>query len=249
MPDAISHLPGPEITEAIVLAGGLGTRLRDTVKGPKSLALVHGRPFLSYLLEYFQREGIRRFILALGLGNEDFGGFLEAERRRLDFLYDLSVEAEPLGTGGAIRLACARAWEPEILVLNGDSFFGIDLKALARFQREKKAECCLSLKAMESFDRYGRVELGPEGSLLRFQEKQFYPRGLINGGVYLLDREQFLAEPLPDKFSFERDYLEAGCGKRRFFGLVQDGFFYRHWGTRRLSTRPKRISPTISFPC
>lgn len=214
------------IKEAIILAGGLGTRLRSVIPDlPKCMAPVAGRPFISYVTDYFRRQGIEKFVFALGYKSEAFEDFLRTEFPPGDATYRLSVEKEPLGTGGAIRLACQQVSERNVLVLNGDTFFGIRLGELASFHHQKAAHCTLCLKPMQNFDRYGVVELGPEQAILDFREKQFYPEGLINGGVYALDAERFRTEGLPEKFSFEKDWLEKFYDIRRMAGLVQDEYF------------------------
>jgi D-glycero-alpha-D-manno-heptose 1-phosphate guanylyltransferase len=211
------------ITEAIILAGGLGTRLRSAVPDlPKCLAPVGGRPFIGYVTDHFRREGIERFIFALGYKSAWFDAFFEAEFPNGGF--DISLEEEPLGTGGAIRQACERATEKTVLILNGDTFFRIGLEALADFHAAKPADCSLCLKPMRDFDRFGVVELGNDGRVSRFREKQYYPAGLINGGVYALDKAALLQAEWPKVFSFEKDYLEAGREKR-LYGLIQDRYF------------------------
>jgi len=99
-----------------------------------------------------------------------------------------------LGTGGAIRLACQKAEPGTVLVLNGDTFFGVRVGELAAFHEKMNADCTLCLKPMEDFDRYGVVELKPDQGILHFREKQYYKTGLINGGVYALDTVRFLGE-------------------------------------------------------
>ena len=214
----------PMIREAIILAGGLGTRLRSAVPDlPKCMAPVNGRPFIAYVIDYFRQAGIEKFIFALGYKSEHFDNFLDSLLPAGS--YQLSVEQEPLGTGGAIRLACSRATEQQVLVLNGDTLFRIRPADLAAFHRERHAHCTLCLKPMQDFDRYGVVELDSGQRVSSFREKQFYHSGLINGGVYALDAVQFLQEDLPEKFSFEKDYLEKMYTSRRLFGLVQDDYF------------------------
>jgi D-glycero-alpha-D-manno-heptose 1-phosphate guanylyltransferase len=219
------------IKEAIILAGGLGTRLRSAVPDlPKCMAPVNGRPFVDYLIDHFLDAGIERFIFALGFKSGDFEGFLATKFRRGPASYALSIEKEPLGTGGAILLACReRALDGTVLVMNGDSFFNIRTDELAGFHSEHGADCTVCLKPMRNFERYGAVELEPDGRVRQFREKQFYPEGLINGGVYALDRNPFMKLELPEKFSFEKDYLEgtggAGFPGQRVFGLVQDAYF------------------------
>jgi D-glycero-alpha-D-manno-heptose 1-phosphate guanylyltransferase len=211
------------IKEAIILAGGLGTRLRSAVPDlPKCLAPVGGRPFMAYVTDYFRREGISKFIFALGYKSADFDAFFRAEFPHGN--YEISLEAEPLGTGGAIRQACGRVEGRTVLILNGDTFFRIGLEALAEFHAAKQAGCSLCLKPMQDFNRFGVVELAADGHVSRFREKQYYPAGLINGGVYALEKASLLQEEWPKVFSFEKDYLEAGREKH-LYGQVQDRYF------------------------
>lgn len=213
------------ITEAIILAGGLGTRLREAVPDlPKCMAPVNGHPFLYYVINHLQDEGIKNFIFALGYKSELIVQYLEENFPSLPF--KISLEKEPLGTGGAIKRACTLADEKSVLVTNGDTLFKIDVTELAGFHSLSGANCTLSLKCMENFDRYGVVELGEDCAITSFKEKAFYTSGLINGGMYALHVQKFLdEEALPEKFSFEKDYLEAYYDKRRMFGIEQDGYF------------------------
>ena len=214
----------PTIKEAIILAGGLGTRLRSSVPDlPKCMAPVGGRPFIGWITDYFRRAGIEHFVFALGYKSAAFDAFFRDYFPLRD--YTVSLEAEPLGTGGAIRQACTMAREKTVLVLNGDTFFRIGLAALSAFHEDRRADCTLCLKPMREFDRFGVVEQDTDQRVSRFREKQAYHEGLINGGVYALDRESFLREDLPPVFSFEKDYLEQMLDKRRIYGLVQNDFF------------------------
>lgn len=217
--------------EAIILAGGLGTRLRNAVPDlPKCMAPVAGKPFLSWLVEYSIAEGVENFIFALGYKSESFESFLRDQfpkwraQGHPHIGYGLSVESEPLGTGGAIRLACSHVSADTVMVMNGDTLFRVDAAGLARFHADKKASCTLCLKPMRHFDRYGVVELDAGGRIGAFREKQHYEEGLINGGVYALDVPRFLGEPLPEKFSFE-NWLERPAPNRDLYGLIQDGYF------------------------
>jgi len=220
-----THLaPRPVIREAIILAGGLGTRLRSAVPDlPKCMAPVGGRPFIAYITDFYRRAGIGRFIFALGYKSAAFDAFFEQEFPNGG--YAVSLEDSPLGTGGAIRQACTLATSADLLILNGDTFFRIDLAALSAFHVAHQADCSLCLKPMRDFDRFGVVELDGDFRVRQFREKQAYRSGLINGGVYALDRKSFLQEDMPAVFSFEKDYLEKKLEARRIFGLEQDGFF------------------------
>jgi D-glycero-alpha-D-manno-heptose 1-phosphate guanylyltransferase len=212
------------IREAIILAGGLGTRLRSAVPDlPKCMAPVAGRPFIGYIIDYFRQAGIEKFIFALGYKSEHFEEFLQ--KTLPSGSYDVSAEKEPLGTGGAIRLACGLAKEDTVLVLNGDTFFRVGLDDLSAFHTDRGADCSLCLRPMQDFDRFGVVELGEDQRVRDFREKQYYSSGLINGGVYALNRKRFLEEDLPSIFSFEKDYLEIFYTRRRLFGLIQDTYF------------------------
>lgn len=210
--------------ELIILAGGLGTRLRPTVKDlPKSMAPVSGRPFIEYIIQHFQSEGIERFIFALGFEAKPIQNFLLEHYPQLDMVF--SVESEPLGTGGAIKRACQYAKEENVAVTNGDTLFRINLDALWHLHQEKNADCTLSLKPMENFERFGAVELGRNQQIKAFKEKMHFDAGLINGGCYILKIAHFEAQMAPLKFSFEKDYLEKQVEKGSLYGQQQDVYF------------------------
>ena len=212
------------IKECIILAGGLGTRLRSAVPDlPKCMAPVAGRPFLSYVIDHFRQQGIEKFIFSLGYKHEAIQEFLDASYAAYDKQY--VIEKEPLGTGGAIQFACRQATEKNVLILNGDTLFSIQLPVLTAFHYQHNSHCTLALKPMQHFDRYGVVELQPNGAIKSFKEKQFYESGLINGGIYALQVAAFLNEGLPEKFSFEKDYLEKLYTTRPMYGIVQDEYF------------------------
>lgn len=213
-----------KIREAVILAGGLGTRLRNTVPDlPKCMAPVAGKPFLFYVIAYFQKQGIEKFILSLGYKHEVIENYIKTEFANDAFTF--SVENEPLGTGGAIKMATTQSSEKTVLLLNGDTFFKVDLNKLASFHHICGAHCTLSLKPMKHFERYGAVQINKDHSIESFREKKYYEEGLINGGVYALNVQKFQQERLPEKFSFEKEYLESLYTKRRMFGVIQDEYF------------------------
>jgi len=212
------------INQAIILAGGLGTRLRSAVPDlPKCMAPVAGKPFLEHVIDYFQQQGINEFIFAVGYKSEIIIDFVRSRYPQL--IADFSVEKELLGTGGAIRLAAGMARFKDVLVSNGDTIFKIDVKQLSDFHQSALADCTIVLKPMTNFERYGVVEISTGNKINSFKEKQFYETGLISGGIYALNVESFLKEELPQKFSFENDYLEALYKQRNMFGIVQDRYF------------------------
>lgn len=213
-----------QIKEAIVLAGGLGTRLRDAVPDlPKCMAPVNGRPFISFLVHHLVQQGITHFIFSLGYRSEDFIKYLSELLPSGN--YELVIETEPLGTGGAIQFAGSYARVENVLVVNGDSIFKTDISDLAEFHFVHNSYCTLALKPMENFERYGAVELNPDDTIASFREKQFYDKGLINGGVYILNIKRFLQEMFPDKFSFENDYLQKYYPHGKIYGMIQDAYF------------------------
>lgn len=212
------------IKEAIILAGGLGTRLRSVVADlPKCMAPVCGKPFLHYVIKVLQQQGIEKFIFAVGYKYQSIENWLTTGYPNLN--YQLVIEAEPLGTGGAILLACKKATEPEVLVLNGDTFFNVDVKSFVQFHSTHKSSCTLALKPMQNFDRYGVVGLNNDNSIASFKEKQYYQQGNISGGVYILNVSAFLKHSLPEKFSIEKDYLEKFYQEEKMYGYVQDKYF------------------------
>lgn len=212
------------IREAIILAGGLGTRLKDSVPDlPKCMAPVAGHPFLYYVIRNLQSQGITRFIFSLGYKYEVVEQYLHNHFPGLD--YACVVETIPLMTGGAIKLALSVAKDEHVLVVNGDTLFKVNLQEIEELHTRQKAECTLALKPMVRFDRYGAVTTGDDGRIIAFEEKKYLEHGNINGGVYLLDKKEFLANSWPEVFSFEADYLQLYCGVKNFFGVVQDRYF------------------------
>ncbi len=212
------------VKEAIILAGGLGTRLRSVVSDlPKCMAPVADQPFLKHVIRYLLSQGIEKFIFSLGYKHEIIEQFLSDEFPTLH--YQCSIEEDPLGTGGAIYLACKRAKDNNVLVVNGDTLFKADLKKASSFHLENNADCTLLLKPMQDFDRYGAVELDDDYSVSRFNEKQYFQTGDINAGIYILNVEQFIDKDFPEKFSFEKDYLEKYYTEGKIFGLIEDGYF------------------------
>lgn len=211
--------------ECIILAGGLGTRLQGVLEAgqPKCLAPINGRPFLEYLLRYLENQYCSRVILALGHHHLPILEWLKT--KAFFFRVEWSIEKEPLGTGGGIRKAALMCRDNDVLVLNGDTLFDIDLPGLMALHRAKNAAATLALKPMKDFERYGTVQLNEAGRITAFQEKQPCAEGLINGGIYALNRESLMRLPLPQKFSFEKDFLETHIADQYFAGFVQDGYF------------------------
>lgn len=208
---------------AIVLAGGFGTRLQKVVSElPKPMAPVAGKPFLQYVLDYLDRQGINQTVLAVGYLRETIIQYFGDAYNGITIKY--SVEDEPLGTGGAIKQACDLVEEENVFVINGDTFFDVDLAELFQFHISKNAFLSVALKKMEKFDRYGTVELNHENKITGFREKKYLDEGLINGGIYCLNKKIFPSS-IPQKFSFETEILEKEIQSGKIFGLESKGYF------------------------
>jgi len=210
--------------ECIVLAGGLGTRLRGTIGDfPKCMAPVNGQPFLHYIFLYLQQQGCTRVILSLGYQAQVVTEWLGTQQ--LPFEVSHVIETEPLGTGGGMQLALKAATSQHVAVLNGDTMFDISLSDLLEFHTRKNATTTLGLKPMHDFSRYGVVQIDRDDNIIGFEEKKERDHGFINGGVYIIDRHPFLAKNLPEKFSFEKDYLEAFLDEGKFYGMPAGDYF------------------------
>lgn len=213
--------------EVIILAGGLGTRLRSVVSEvPKCMAPVAGKPFLWYLLKYLTSFDVNRVVLSVGYLREVIFKWIDEVKDEFPFEFDYAIEEEPLGTGGGIKLALDKVNDERAFVLNGDTFFDVDLMQLYDAHVIGKKAITLALKPMRNFDRYGTVNMEPiTGTILCFNEKQYCEEGLINGGVYVISKNAQIFEGLGSKFSFETAVLESQCAKKQLLGVVQDGYF------------------------
>ena len=214
------------IKEAIILAGGLGTRLSGTIADelPKCMAPVNGRPFLDYLLQYLDDLGLKRVILSVGYKHQAITEHFGNAFGELQLEY--AVEKEPLGTGGALRLAMQQAREPLVLVMNGDTFFEVDVPKLINAHRSREAVITLALHEVDDVGRYGSVVIDQERRITGFAEKnQTAGKGLINGGMYVINKRYFISKELPEKFSLERDLLQKHYATDRIFGLICRQYF------------------------
>ena len=238
--------------QAILLCGGMGTRLRSVVADrPKPMADICGKPFLQYLLEMLRDKGITEVIFALGyMGEmiEDY--FQDGSAFGLKIAY--SYEEEPLGTGGAIRNALPKILEEEVLVLNADTYFPMDYQGLLRFHQENDGDFSLATRAIEDISRYGAVRRDPAGRILAWNEKMedggqqlgegskqpiegnaqqavsSSPKtlaGEINGGIYVM-KKSLIAEIPEGKQSLEQDCIPKWLSEgKRIFGLPFHGYF------------------------
>lgn len=214
-----------EPLELVVLAGGLGTRLHSVVGDrPKCMAPVCGNPFLYYLLRYVSHFPVRKVVLSVGYLREAVFDWVEENTEAFPFAIEFAVEETPLGTGGGIKKALSQCDSEKVMVLNGDTYYNIDLIAFCDAHEHGEKAISLALKPMCDFERYGNVEINANGLVTGFCEKKFCRKGLINGGVYLLKREGLL-DAMPEKFSFETDFLLHQVKKENVNGFVSDAYF------------------------
>lgn len=206
---------------AIVLAGGLGTRLRGVINDlPKPMAMINGKPFLHYVLLYLTQQKVKKAILSVGYKANIIEAYFGDKYLDVELVY--CKEEEPLGTGGGIKKAFE--YTPDFAwVLNGDTFFDINLQQLSDFHFETKADVSLALKQMENFDRYGTVEMHAN-RIVKFEEKKPLAEGLINGGVYFFNKTM-LDRVEEKKFSFEKEVLEKYVSVCQINGKAYRNYF------------------------
>lgn len=213
--------------EAIVLAGGKGTRLQSRVRDvPKPMAPVRSSPFLEHLFRYWIDQGVTRFILSVGHLHEKISSRFGDRFETASLSY--ALEREPLGTGGGALLALqqVRSNGPTLL-LNGDSFLELRLKDMLAFHVEKKSSLTLSLTSVAENTRYGAIRLDPTGRCLDMLPSPAPGPADVNAGVYLFD-PAFLARSKAPKaaVSLEKDLIPAWIERgEAVFGWKTGGRF------------------------
>jgi D-glycero-alpha-D-manno-heptose 1-phosphate guanylyltransferase len=212
--------------DAIILAGGLGTRLRGVVADlPKVLSPVNGKPFLDILLHRLNRSGkISKVILAVGyMADKIIEHYRDS--RTFNFSIAFSVETELLGTGGAIKKALGYSETDDILVMNGDSYVDVNFEELFAAHRARNAAMTIVVKEAPDAGRYGRVLIDADGRVASFEEKKAdRSGGYINAGVYLLNRNLFEGVATERVLSLEKDLLPVFLGGP-VYGFISHGKF------------------------
>jgi D-glycero-alpha-D-manno-heptose 1-phosphate guanylyltransferase len=214
------------LKEAIILAGGFGTRLQSVVNDvPKPMAPINNIPFLNYVFDYLKFYQIEHVVLSTGYLAEKILDYYKEEFNGIKISY--TKEETPLGTGGGIRLAMTKCTTKDVLVLNGDSFFDVDINIHYSNHVLKQANCTLALRKVDNAARYGTIQLGDLNALDAFKEKDSVEReGLINGGVYILNREIYLSKTeVNSAFSIEKDFYEKRIKELTIFGFEYNGYF------------------------
>lgn len=209
--------------EAIVLAGGFGTRLREVVSDlPKPMAPIGGKPFLAYLLENMAKNGINRAILSVGYMSEKIIEYFGNAYAGMELKY--CIEDEPLGTGGAIKKAIELIKGDHVYVFNGDTYLNFRIEELEKdwFKNKKSRIVCVNV---ESSKRYGALDIASDTGRIRgIREEGNIGPQTINAGCYLLNVQQF--ENFNEKkFSFEQDFLKKNLVKGGFYSYLTNGYF------------------------
>ena len=214
------------MTAAIILAGGLGTRLRSVLPDlPKPMAPVNGRPFLEHLMDYWIHQGVDAFVLSVGYKKEVIIDHFGSSYRSVPVHY--SIEDIPLGTGGALLLAARGLTEP-LIVLNGDTFFEVSITRLISFHKNKSADLSLSLFRPDDQHRFGGVELDESGALKSLSGESLGSQMLANGGTYFMCPKMLMYTGCAavEACSFERDLIPKFLAQgRKVFGTPFSGRF------------------------
>ncbi|MBF0387010.1 MAG: nucleotidyltransferase family protein [Candidatus Omnitrophica bacterium] len=207
----------------LLLCGGLGTRLRSvTGDAPKVMAEVQGEPFLDFLIRYLMRQGARRIILCAGYRAESLAGHYRDKFREIEVL--MSIEPEPLGTGGAFKNASALVKSELVFGLNGDCFTPLDYPAMLAAHHNKGALITLAGVRVEGNQDFGTIVMNERDEITEFKEK-FVTKDVqyISAGIYCFNRELFAMMP-QGKFSIEYDLFPGLIGKG-FYGVKVDAPF------------------------
>jgi D-glycero-alpha-D-manno-heptose 1-phosphate guanylyltransferase len=207
--------------EVIILAGGMGTRLKNVLNGePKCLARINGKPFLSILINQLLSFNVVRFIFSLGYGSESVKKYILENHNDIEYVF--CTEPEPLGTGGAIRLALEFSKHRYVFIVNGDSYFDIDIEEIFNFAKRNESPFTIALNRVSSNIRYGNVEINESNKIISFHEKKESKNVLINSGYYILDKNKINFSDYNYKFSLESDFFES-----KFRGIEINGIEFK----------------------
>lgn len=210
--------------EVIILAGGFGTRLKEVINNvPKCLAPINEKPFLFYQLEFLKKQGVRRFIFSLGYKSQMVVDYIEKYHNDIEAVY--SIESEPLGTGGAIRTALQLAKSNYILIVNGDTYFNINIDKFFNFAIENKNPFTIALFSVKENDRYGYVEVDQNFRVLKFHEKKKSKNVLVNSGFYIINKVELNFVDYKESFSLEKDFFEKVNSRNILFSILENEEF------------------------
>jgi D-glycero-alpha-D-manno-heptose 1-phosphate guanylyltransferase len=208
--------------DIIILAGGKGTRLKSVVSDvPKPMAIVNGKPFLYYIFNQLKNSHVDKTVISLGFMSEKIIDYINKE----NILCKYTIEEIPLLTGGAIRLALEETSQEDILILNGDTYFDLDLVAFYEFHKENNNDISIAVREMFNFERYGSIQIGHNNSITAFNEKVFQKKGFINTGYIFIKNHVINNFQVNQPFSFENDLLNVSIDKFKMGAFIGDGTF------------------------
>lgn len=183
------------------------------------MAPINGRPFLEYVLDYLYRNDINRVVLAVGYKAEIIKKYFGNKYKKIDIRY--STEDIALGTGGAIKKALGACKEDNIFVINGDTYFDVDLVRMMDFHKNAGSNISIAIKRMNNFERFGSV-IVEDNIIKKFEEKKPKVEGKVNGGIYIINRK-IMSKIQNNVFSFENDILESGL--YNLYAFESEGYF------------------------
>lgn len=203
--------------DAIVLAGGFGTRLKECVSDrPKPMALIQKTPFLDILINQLRSfRKIKKIVLAIGYMAEFIQDYY---KNQADI--DFSIEEKPLGTGGAIKLAIKKTTSSDVLVVNGDSYIDFSFDELKRIHSLKQSDATLVYSEIDDPSQFGLLKIEENSQkILSFNEKsKTFDRSYINAGIYLIKKDLFEGLDLKEAFSIEKEAFPILVKKKKIYG-------------------------------
>ncbi|MBH09520.1 MAG: D-glycero-D-manno-heptose 1-phosphate guanosyltransferase [Candidatus Marinimicrobia bacterium] len=209
--------------EAIILAGGFGTRLKSKIKSiPKPMAPINNRPFLDYIFDYLKKHSISHAILSVYHKSEIIKQYYNNNYDSIKITY--SNDKMPLGTGGAIKAALRKTIYENIIVINGDTYFEIAVDQLLESHITNNNHITIALKPMSNFSRYGFVRTKDNGSVIEFKEKEFKENGNINGGICIIKNTIFNEYNGVDFFLFS-DFIADNLTRLKIGSVIFDELF------------------------
>lgn len=208
--------------EAIVLAGGFGTRLREVVQDvPKPMAPVNGRPFLEILLTSLASKGFQRVVLSLGYMADTVVDYFGKSHDGMELVYE--IEEQPLGTGGAVRSALTHCKTDHVFIFNGDTYLDLEISEVEDHWHKFQLPIIVACEVSDT-TRYGRLNTA-DGCVTGFSEKGISGKGFINAGCYVLPTGLLDEFPLGNNFSLEENFLVGAVKERQFRAYQTHGLF------------------------
>ncbi len=252
VPPLTSPNPPPENrsskSDVVILCGGLGTRLQSISSGlPKALMPISGQPFLGLLLDHLIASNFKRVTFCLGYGKEKILDYLKSyqdQNRSQPMVFEFAEENEPLGTGGALKLAAPHIKSDNFFVLNGDTFSSVNFQDFYNFHLSNKPLVSIALAETNSaVSDFGSITVGENGNIVSFEEKKISGSGFMNAGAYLMSREIF-SRMTASKFSLETDFFPSLVNSNRFFGYSK-GIRFLDIGTPERYREAEKLMPRI----